>query len=105
MDYISAKAAAEQWSISDRRVRVYCAGHRIPGAIRQGKTWLIPVDAVKPGDGRQLRGKSVPLPFREWFLRIDAKKARLDARRPLTPGEIARLQDEFIVEFTYNSNA
>lgn len=105
MDYLSVKATAEQWSISDRRVRALCAGQRIPGAVRQGKTWLIPVDAVKPGDGRQLRGKSVPFPFREWFLRIDAKKARLDAMRPLTSGEIGRLREEFIVKFTYNSNA
>jgi Fic family protein len=31
-------------------------------------------------------------------------KAELD-RRPLTRGELKRLQDEFLVEFTYNSNA
>jgi Fic family protein len=32
-------------------------------------------------------------------------KAELDRRRPLTAGELKRLQDEFLVEFTYNSNA
>lgn len=39
------------------------------------------------------------------LLNIDAKKAELNRRRPLTKGELKRLQDEFIVEFTYNSNA
>lgn len=29
----------------------------------------------------------------------------LDSRRPLTEGEAARLNEEFIVEYTYNSNA
>jgi Fic family protein len=32
-------------------------------------------------------------------------KAELDRRRPLTQGELKRLQDEFLIEFTYNSNA
>jgi Fic family protein len=32
-------------------------------------------------------------------------KEELGRRRPLTTGEVKRLQDEFLVEFTYNSNA
>jgi Fic family protein len=32
-------------------------------------------------------------------------KAELDKRRPLTQGELARLREEFMVEFTCNSNA
>lgn len=39
------------------------------------------------------------------FTEVDTKKAKLDSRRPLTTGEIQRLRDEFMVEFTYNSNA
>ena len=31
---------------------------------------------------------------------IDRKKAELDTRRPLTEGEVARLTEEFIVEYT-----
>jgi len=41
----------------------------------------------------------------EQFLQIDELKRQLDARRPLTPGEIARLRDEFVINFTYDSNA
>ena len=36
---------------------------------------------------------------------IDRKKKELGSRRPLTEGEVARLNEEFIVEYTYNSNA
>lgn len=32
-------------------------------------------------------------------------KAELEERHPLTQGELKRLRDEFLVEFTYNSNA
>lgn len=36
---------------------------------------------------------------------IEAKKRKLDSLRPLTAGETDRLMQEFVVEFTYNSNA
>lgn len=36
---------------------------------------------------------------------IDRKKMELDAKRPLTPGEVERLTEAFAVEYTYNSNA
>lgn len=39
------------------------------------------------------------------FASIDNKKQKLDSMRPLTEGEVARLKEEFLVEFTYNSNA
>jgi Fic family protein len=39
------------------------------------------------------------------FTRIDALKTKLKAMRPLSATELKRLQGEFIVENTYNSNA
>ena len=36
---------------------------------------------------------------------IERKKRELDTRRPLTEGEMERLTEEFIIEYTYNSNA
>ncbi len=39
------------------------------------------------------------------FTSIDSKKLRLDKLRPLTAGEAQRLHDEFMIDFTYNSNA
>lgn len=96
--YISAKKAAEKWGVSDRRVRILCAEGKIPGAFQQGRGWKIPLDAVKPIDSRY---KSAP----SLLMQIEEKKNELDLRRPLTAGEVARLNEEFTVEYTYNSNA
>lgn len=37
--------------------------------------------------------------------RLAELKAKLDACRPLTPGELERLREQFTIEYTYNSNA
>ena len=96
--FMSVNEAAKKWGISDRRVRILCSEGKIPGAYRQGRAWKIPVDAVKPADGRYKSSESL-------LEMIDRKKIELDSRRPLTEGEVARLNEEFTVEFTYNSNA
>lgn len=96
--YMTVKQAAEKWSISDRRVRILCAEGKIPGAFQIGRGWKIPVDSVKPADGRYKSKESL-------LTIIDRKKAELDTRRPLTAGEAQRLAEEFTVEYTYNSNA
>ncbi|MBR0085226.1 MAG: Fic family protein, partial [Lachnospiraceae bacterium] len=36
---------------------------------------------------------------------IEAKREQLKKLRPLTPGEVKQLRDEFLIEFTYDSNA
>lgn len=96
--YMTVKQAAEKWGISDRRVRTLCAEGKIAGVTREGKSWLIPSDAKKPEDGRFKAAESL-------LAAIDRKKIELDSRRPLTEGELERLTEEFIVEYTYNSNA
>ena len=96
--FMTVKQAAEKWGISDRRIRVLCSEGKIPGAFQEGRGWKIPADAEKPADGRYRSKESV-------LLRIDGKKKELDGRRPLTEGEAARLNEEFIIEYTYNSNA
>ena len=50
--YMSVKQAAEKWKISDRRVRVLCSEGKIPGVVREGRSWQIPENAKKPEDGR-----------------------------------------------------
>jgi len=105
MEYITVKQASERWGISDRRVRVLCEEGRIQGVVRKGRSYLIPADTLKPIDGRSLRGKEIPEQYAALFASVDEMKAELDRRRPLTSGELKRLQDEFLVEFTYNSNA
>ncbi len=103
MDFITAKQAAEKWGVTDRQVRILCAAGKITDAKRAGRSWLIPADAQKPEDGRVNRFVNGKL--KELLSRIDEKKAALDTLRPLTAGEVARLKDEFLVEYTYNSNA
>ncbi len=95
---MTVKQAAEKWNISDRRIRVLCSEGKINGAYQEGRGWKIPVDATKPSDGRFKSKESI-------FAQIERKKAELDGRRPLTDGEVARLNEEFVVEYTYNSNA
>ena len=97
MEYMKVSKAAEKWGISTRRVRVLCTEGKIPGVIRKGNLYMIPENAQKPLDGRRSRAGVLA--------EIEKKRERLDAMRPLTPGEVKRLQDEFMVEFTYNSNA
>lgn len=96
--YLSARETAEKWNVSEKRVRVLCRENRIAGAVQSGRSWLIPSDAVKPADARFKKAESL-------LSLIDDKKAVLDACRPLTEGEAERLAQEFVVEYTYNSNA
>ena len=105
MEYMKVTQAAEQWGISDRRVRILCQQGKIEGVIQKGRSYLIPYDAVKPIDGRTLRHKAVSEQYLPLFSHIDSLKEQLDQRRPLTTGELQRLQEEFLVEYTYNSNA
>ena len=96
--FMTVKQASEKWGISDRRIRVLCAEGKIPGAYQEGRGWKIPIDAVKPTDGRYKSRESI-------LEQIDRKKIELDGKRPLTEGELERLNEEFVVEYTYNSNA
>jgi len=105
MAYMSVKQAAGDWSLSERRVRVLCREGKIEGVIKKGRVYLIPESALRPADGRTLRGTIIPRGYALLFSRVDALKAELDRRRPLTKGELKRLQEEFLVEFTYHSNA
>lgn len=97
MNYIKVSKAAEKWGISARRVRLLCADGKIDGVIRKGNLYMIPEDAMKPLDGRTNK-KNI-------LLDIQRKRERLSEMRPLTQGEVERLAEEFMIDFTYNSNA
>ena len=64
MTYITTKQAAEQWGISDRRVRKLCADNKIPGAIKEGRSYQIPSDTPRPADGRVKQNN--PARFLKW---------------------------------------
>jgi Fic family protein len=46
--YISVEEASQNWQLSERSVRNYCAQGRVEGALLEGKTWKIPSTAEKP---------------------------------------------------------
>ena len=97
-NFLTVAQAAEKWNISERRIRVLCAEGKIPGAVQHGRGWKIPLDAMKPSDGRVKRTENL-------LSLIDEKKRLLDTLRPFTQGELERLNEEFVTEYTYNSNA
>ena len=105
MEYIKVSQAAEKWGLSPRRVRLLCAQNRIDGVVQKGKLYMIPENAPKPVDARTLKEIKMSKELSPLLLKIDALKAELDKKRPLTQGEAERLRDEFMVDFTYNSNA
>lgn len=61
MIYISVKQAAENWGISDRRVRTLCSEGKISGVIREGRSYRIPEEVEKPEDGRDISPQKVYL--------------------------------------------
>lgn len=52
MEYLTTVEMSKNWGITSRRIGVLCSEGRIEGAIKKGKTWLIPSDIVKPLDAR-----------------------------------------------------
>ena len=57
MNYMTLKEASEKWGISVWQINYYCAGGRIPGAVKMATIWLIPKDAEKPVDMRTKQGR------------------------------------------------
>ena len=55
----SSKEMAEIWNVSERTVTTFCKSGKVPGAIKEGRTWKIPEDAKKPADGRAMSGRYV----------------------------------------------
>ena len=90
MKYLSVSEIAIKWNMSERSVRKYCAEGRVGGAILQGKTWLIPENAVKPA--RKKRDDAKPKTLLD--ILVEEKKAKLHG------GIYHKIQ----IELTYNSN-
>ena len=54
-EFMNAIEAAEAWGVTRRRALQYCKEDRIPGALKLGNSWMIPIDAKKPADMRQVQ--------------------------------------------------
>lgn len=63
MDYLSIHEAADRWHVSARRIQQLCKNGEIEGAVKEGKTWRIPIQAVIPLKPRlNERPGRLPLP-------------------------------------------
>ena len=61
MNFLTSVEMSEIWRISARRISFLCREGRVEGAIKKGKTWLIPENALKPEDPRRARKKSLKI--------------------------------------------
>ncbi|MBR2811440.1 MAG: helix-turn-helix domain-containing protein, partial [Solobacterium sp.] len=55
-EFIKVSEAAKRWGISERRIAVLCRNGRIPGAYKNGRSWVLPADAQRPADSRVKSG-------------------------------------------------
>lgn len=67
MEYITVKEAAEKWGVTPRRVQILCAQSSIKGAVRFGKSWMIPEKAVLPSSSKGSE-PHLPMPRKSPFL-------------------------------------
>jgi len=104
MKYMSSVEACEKWKISDRRIRALCNEGRIEGAVKIGRNWSIPTDAVKPMDARESSKKNY-IGLEYDFRIINSLKEAIDKHRPFSPRLAHSLHEKLIVEWTYHSNA
>lgn len=105
MNYISIKDASASWNLSERRIRVLCNEGRIPGAKKDGKSWLIPENANKPSDVRSYKNINLGISFKDRIAELDQKLLLINKSDNLTDSEKDRLKEEFVVQYTYDSNA
>lgn len=80
----TCKEMALIWNISVRAVTSLCKSGRIPGAVKNGKSWEIPDEATKPVDGRISSGEY-------------CKKGMTTDRKPLPIGisDYVRAQSDY----------
>lgn len=83
---ITVKEAAEKWGVTVRRVQDLCKRGEIQGALRWGRTWVIPVDASYPaGKISDKVGPNLPMPRKSPFLDMtDLYNTAGDAERSIS---------------------
>lgn len=107
MPHITIKQASEKWNVSERRIRRLIQEGRIEGAEKIGNAWYIPEEASKPIDKRYKIEEDnfiINIPD-NFFEDLDEKKKILDSKRPLPKATLKSLEENFRLEWTYNSNA
>ena len=62
MEYLTINEAAAKYERSPRRVQQMCKAGEIPGAVKEGRAWMVPTDAV-PESARTADKRALPLPL------------------------------------------
>jgi Fic family protein len=104
---MTTKDAVKKWNISERRIRQLLQDGRIEGAAKNGNSWNIPVDAVKPGDKRIIKVQTIDFIIdldENYFDETDKLKKELDNKRPIPKETLRSLEESINLEWTYNSN-
>ncbi len=107
MDFMTTKEAVKKWNISERRIRQLLQDGRIEGAVKNGNSWNIPVDAIKPVDKRVIKPDFTEFIIdleANYFNEVDELKRELDNKRPIPKETLRSLEDSINLEWTYNSN-
>ena len=107
MEFMSTKEAVKKWNISERRIRQLLQDGRIEGAVKNGNSWNIPIDAIKPVDKRIIKPDNNEFIINldeNFFSEVDSLKKELDSKRPLPKETLRSLQEQVNLEWTYNSN-
>ena len=82
--YVSTKEAAEYLGLTTRQVTNYCVNGEFPGAVKEGRSWKIPVDYVIPGnDVWMLKESEVKYEVPEGHSRamVDGSSSYINAER------------------------
>lgn len=107
MDFMTTKEAVKKWNISERRIRQLLQNGRIEGAVKNGNSWNIPVDAIKPVDKRVIKSDSIEFIIDledNYFNEVEELKRELDNKRPIPKETLRSLEESINLEWTYNSN-
>ena len=107
MEFMTTKEAVKKWNISERRIRQLLQDGRIEGAVKNGNSWNIPVDAIKPVDKRVIKpdSKEFIIDLEDnYFNEVDQLKRELDNKRPIPKETLRSLEESINLEWTYNSN-
>ena len=107
MGFMTTKDAAKKWNISERRIRQLLKDGRIDGAVKNGNSWNIPIDATKPVDKRVIKADNLDFIIDledNYFNEMDKLKKELDSKRPIPKETLRFLEESINLEWTYNSN-
>jgi len=104
---MTTKEAVKKWNISERRIRQLLQDGRIEGAVKNGNSWNIPADAIKPVDKRIIKPDNTEFIIDledSYFNEVDNLKSKLDSKRPIPKETLRTLEESINLEWIYNSN-